>query len=94
MRSTIAASVEDLPDPVGPVTRTMPLRSGTIARSASGSPRSWKDGIFIGITRMTIANDARWRKMLTRNRATPGSAYEMSADPSRLSVLGHRPRWC
>ena len=27
IRSTIAASVEDLPEPVGPVTSTMPLRS-------------------------------------------------------------------
>ena len=29
-RSTIAASVEDLPDPVGPVTSTMPLRRPTM----------------------------------------------------------------
>ena len=84
IRSTIAASVEDLPDPVGPVTRTMPLRSGTIDASTSGSRRSANVGTFIGMTRMITAYDDRWRKMLTRKRARLGSAYDRSADPSRF----------
>ncbi len=37
---TIAASVVDLPEPVVPVTRTMPRGSSAISRTASGRPSS------------------------------------------------------
>ena len=73
IRSRIAASVDDLPDPVGPVTSTMPWRSGTMASSVVGSPKSFNVGIVTGMTRMTTANEARWRKMFTRKRARPAS---------------------
>ena len=81
MRSTIAASVDDLPDPVGPVTSTMPLRRPTIFARTSGRPRSSNDGIVTGISRITTAYVPRCRKQFTRNRATPGRAHERSADP-------------
>jgi hypothetical protein len=74
MRSTIAASVEDLPDPVGPVTSTMPRRKETMSPSDGGSPRSSNVGIDIGMSRMTIEQWPRCRKMFTRNRATPSMA--------------------
>ena len=62
-RSTIAASVDDLPDPVGPVTSTIPLRSGTIDWSTSGRPSSSNVGILIGMTRITMA----YRRALTED---------------------------
>ena len=65
----IAARVEDFPDPVGPVTSTMPLRSVAISASVGGSFSSWSDGIFVGMTRSTAAKVPRCRKTLTRNRA-------------------------
>src|SRR6187551_1923222 len=44
MRSTMAASVDDLPEPVGPVTRTMPLRSGTMLARNPDRNQSHDDG--------------------------------------------------
>jgi hypothetical protein len=49
----IAARVVDLPDPVGPVRRTMPFLSLAIWLSWDGSPRSATEGILFGITRRT-----------------------------------------
>ena len=40
MWSIIAASVVDLPEPVVPVSRTIPRRSSASARITGGSPRS------------------------------------------------------
>ena len=82
----IAASVDDLPDPVGPVTSTMPFFNVEQSAIAGGRPRSWIDGIFCAIMRMTIANEPRWRNTLTRKRQRSGSAYERSDEPVSSSV--------
>ncbi len=49
-----AARVVDLPDPVGPVMSTMPLRSWAISLRWGGNPRSSIVGIRDGMTRSTI----------------------------------------
>src|SRR5260370_36032683 len=68
MLSMMAASVEDLPEPVGPVARTMLFCKCTISSRRAGRLRSSKLGILSGMTRMTMAQLPRWRKMLTRKR--------------------------
>ena len=50
----IAARVVDLPEPVGPVTSTMPLRSLAISLSCAGIPSSSTVGILFGMTRSTM----------------------------------------
>ena len=87
IRSMIAASVDDLPDPVGPVTSTMPFLSAAMSASAGGRFSSASVGIFDG----DHAHDdrrsvPRWRKTLTRKRARPGSEYERSQAPCSFSV--------
>ena len=82
----IAASVDDLPEPVGPVTSTMPFFNVAQSPTAGGSPSSSIDGIFCAIMRMTIANVPRWRKTLTRKRQRSGSAYDRSVEPVSISV--------
>src|SRR6266446_2788160 len=88
MTSMIAASVELLPQPVGPVTRTTPFFNSTISRNCCGKLKSSKRGGRVGITRMTIAWVPRCLKMLTRKRQRPGRLNEISAEPnlSRLHV--------
>src|SRR5258708_3806239 len=84
----IAASVDDLPEPVGPVTSTIPLRSSTIFPSSSGKFSVAKSGILLGITRITIAQEPRCINTLTRNRCAPGKLYDTSQEPScfKLSI--------
>ncbi len=72
--STIAARVVDLPDPVGPVTRTRPLLSSVSRFTAAGIPRSSRVGISFLITRNTEPKPWLWTNTLARNRATPGSS--------------------
>ena len=50
----MAARVVDLPEPVGPVSRTMPFLSFAMSLSCTGSPSSATVGIAFGITRSTI----------------------------------------
>ena len=64
----MAASVVDLPDPVGPVTSTMPLRSRAISLSCAGSPSSSTVGTLLGMTRSTIEKLPRWANTFTRKR--------------------------
>ena len=59
MWSTMAASVVDLPDPVGPVTRTSPRRAAAISRKTAGAARSSSDGTADGIVRNTAAQPRR-----------------------------------
>ena len=73
IRSMIAASVDDLPEPVGPVTSTTPFFSFAASARAGGSLRSASDGIFDAITRITIAKVPRWRNTFTRKRQRSGS---------------------
>ncbi len=54
MWSIIAASVVDLPEPVVPVSSTMPRSSSEMSRTTGGSARSSIERIEIGIARMTI----------------------------------------
>src|SRR5580698_700518 len=78
----IAASVDDLPEPVGPVTRTIPLRRPTILPSSKGRFSDSKSGTLPGITRITTAQVPRCMKMFTRKRLEPGRLKDTSHDPS------------
>ena len=80
--STMAASVVDFPEPVGPVTTTNPR--GYRARSATtlGSSRSSSVLISYGIRRNAAPSESRWKYTFTRNRALPGSEYDMSSSSS------------
>ena len=60
--STIAASVVDLPEPVGPVTSTMPRGSRAIVLKISGVLRSASEMTLLGITRKDDAGPARLPK--------------------------------
>ena len=73
IESINAASVEDLPDPVPPVTRMIPLRTFAASSNCGGSRREWNVGIAVGMTRITIAQLPRWMNTLTRKRAIPGN---------------------
>ena len=59
--SIIAASVVDLPEPVGPVTRTSPR--GCIASSASERGRLSSSSVFSssGMTRKAAPSASRWK---------------------------------
>ena len=72
MWSTIAASVVDLPEPVGPVTSTRPRGRSARYRHTFGSPRSSMVGMRIGMTRNTAPIELRCWKTFARNRETPG----------------------
>ena len=71
MRSIIAASVVDLPLPVGPVTSTRPRGRSASSASTGGSPSSSSGRIFSGIRRSTAPTAPFWLKTLQRNRPTP-----------------------
>ncbi len=60
--------VVDLPEPVGPVTSTMPFRSIAISLSCGRDPSSSTVGILFGITRRTTEKLPRCEKTLTRKR--------------------------
>src|SRR6187397_2969577 len=53
------------------------LRLGDAWRM-SGRARDARVGTVNGMTRMTIMNDERWRRMFTRKRPTPGMPQEQS----------------
>ena len=74
--SIIAASVVDLPEPVVPVSRMIPRCSSARSRITGGRPRSSTVRTWNGIARQAIETCPRWRKVLTRNRETPGRSYE------------------
>ena len=75
---TIAARVVDLPEPVGPVTSTMPR--GLSARSPKifGQFSCSSVRIFEGIVRNTAPAPRFWLKALTRKRARPSISNEKS----------------
>ncbi len=81
----IAARVVDLPDPVGPVSRTMPFLSCAISLSCAGSPRSATVGIWFGMTRRTMLWLPRCEKTFTRKRVRLARLYDRSVDPVRRS---------
>jgi hypothetical protein len=73
-----AAIVLDLPEPVTPVTRTMPRSALAMSARTDGRPSCSNVGTAQGITRMTMANEPRCRMMLTRKRPMPDAAHEQS----------------
>ncbi len=84
----IAASVDDLPEPVGPVTSTTPFFSAAVSPRTGGSFNSARVGMFEAMTRITMAYVPRWRKTLTRKRERCGSDYAKSQAPCSLSACG------
>src|SRR5229473_8455361 len=78
--------VEDFPDPVGPVTSTIPFLKLAISASGGGSLSSAKLGMLLGMTRITMAWLPRCRKTFTRNRHLPGRLYDISHDPCSCSA--------
>ncbi len=67
--SIMAASVVDLPEPVGPVTSTSPRGFSASLAITPGRPRSWNVLTENGICRITIETQPRCLKQLPRNRA-------------------------
>src|SRR5438067_1418717 len=81
MSLTIAARVEDLPDPVGPVTRIRPWPRRVSPRTTAGTPSWSKFGIWYGIRRNARPTDPRCLKALIRKRAWPFQLKEKSRSP-------------
>ena len=71
MKSMIAASVVDLPLPVGPVTSTKPFCRKQNFLIESGRPNSLKLGIFDGIRRNTAPMPLLSANTLQRKRPAP-----------------------
>ncbi len=71
MWSIIAASVVDLPEPVVPVSRMIPRSSSDSSVMTGGRLSSATVRIVCGMARATRLSVPRWRKALTRKRATP-----------------------
>src|SRR5215468_7449619 len=67
--SSIAASVVDLPEPVGPVTRISPRGLSQSALTTGGSPSASNPLISQGIVRNTAPTAPRWLNTLPRKRA-------------------------
>ncbi len=72
--SIIAASEVDLPEPVGPVTSTMPRGFLQNSCAIGGRPRSSIEMISAGIRRNAAPIEPRWKYALTRKRPWPGIA--------------------
>ena len=66
MWSIIAASVVDLPEPVVPVSSTIPRSSSASSRTTGGSVSSSIELILWGIARHASEITPRWRKALMR----------------------------
>ena len=78
----MAAKVVDLPEPVGPVTSTIPR--GLRARSAKilGAFKSSRVRILLGMVRNTAPAPRYWLKAFTRKRANPAISKEKSTSRS------------
>ena len=74
MWSIIAASVVDLPEPVVPVSSTIPRSSSASSRMTGGSDELLDRLIGPGSRGMTSETEPRWRKALKRKRARPAIA--------------------
>ena len=75
---TIAASVVDLPEPVGPVHRMSPRGWLVISAKTFGAFSSSSDSTLDGIVRNAAAAPRCWTNALTRKRARLGTANEKS----------------
>jgi hypothetical protein len=99
MWCTIAATVELLPLPLTPVTRTRPRSDSASCCTDAGSERDSIVGSVNGMTRITIMKEERCRRMLMRKRPTPGrpqlqsksrmvsSCFRASSVPTRRSAM-------
>ena len=67
------ASEVDLPEPVGPVTRTIPRGFLANSRTTGGRPSFSIGTVSDGIRRKAAPSVPRWKKVLTRKRPTPGT---------------------
>ena len=71
IKSIMAASVVDLPEPVGPVTRIRPLRCRVRFFSTGGRPSWFRVETLVGTTRKTAPIPPMCWKTLIRKRALP-----------------------
>src|SRR5262245_11640180 len=85
--STKAASVVDLPTPVGPVTSTRPRGWNACSRTDTGSPRASKGGISTGMARKAMASGPRCTKTFARRRRPPRNPERELALPVRLEFF-------
>ena len=72
--SIMPARVVDLPEPVGPVTRTRPRGSVANAETTAGRPRPSSGSAPMATRRNTMPAEPRCRNALTRNRPSPSIA--------------------
>ena len=79
MLSSMAASVVDLPLPVGPVTRIRPFWRVVKSRTTGGRPSRSSAMISNGIWRIATEITPRCRKTLHRNRDSPLTPNEKSS---------------
>ena len=75
---TIAASVVDLPEPVGPVHSTMPRGLSESSAKTAGQFSCSRVRIFDGMVRNTAPAPRFWLNALTRKRARPWISNEKS----------------
>ena len=78
MASMMLASVVDLPDPVGPVTRISPLGLSMNVSTDLGKPRALSGLVSCGIMRSAPATLPRERKKFARKRLAPFHRKERS----------------
>ncbi|MNH41071.1 hypothetical protein D3C79_1024990 [compost metagenome] len=74
----MAASVVDLPEPVGPVTSTRPRGLSASSAKILGALSCSSVRILLGMVRNTAAAPRCWLKALTRKRARPSISNEKS----------------
>src|SRR6267378_3748737 len=82
MRSIIAASVVDLPEPVVPVTSTNPRCSSQILEMTAGRFNSSVVRIFVGMTRFFFFNDTATTEIYTLSLH-----YALPISPSRGEAI-------
>ena len=87
--SIMAASVVDLPEPVGPVTSTKPRGLAVSWCSDLRQAELVKLLDLTGMSRKAAPTLLRWKKAFTRKRAWPGTEYERSISQS----VSSRCRW-
>ena len=80
------ASVVDLPEPVGPVTRTSPLFLAYNSTTDFGTPRLSGLGISVPTIRMAHATDPLCLNTLTLYRPILGTENEKSSSPLSLNI--------
>ena len=81
-RSIRQASVVDLPEPVGPVTSTIPRGSEARSSMVGVIPSVSGSGILELMTRMADSTPFRVISTLTRKRESPGMSWEQSSSQS------------